>query len=79
MKQAVIYSTNTCPYCVAAKSLLSREGYSFIEHNVSSDQEKYSEMLQLSRARTVPQIVIDNEHIGGYTDLLQHFSQAKKI
>lgn len=76
MNTVTLYSTNTCPYCTAAKTLLSKSGLSYTEHNVARDQEKYQEMLNLSKQRTVPQIVIDDQHIGGYTDLLRYLKHV---
>lgn len=75
MKHATVYSSPTCSYCFAAKNLLTRKGYSFTEFNVRQDPDKLAEMLALSSARTVPQIVIDGKHIGGYTDLVDYFAE----
>lgn len=77
MKHAIIYSSPTCSYCYAAKSLLAKEGYSYTEYNVRQDPNRLTEMLQLSNARTVPQIVIDDKHIGGYSDLVEYFARLK--
>ena len=75
MSNAVIYSTQTCPYCVAAKQLLNSKQIPYEEFDVRADANKMNDMLALSSQRTVPQIVLDGEHIGGYTDLVAHFKR----
>ena len=70
MAQVVIYSKNTCPYCVRAKTLLKMLGQDYTEINIDQDPSKVAEMLEKSQgARTVPQIFIDDKHIGGSDDL----------
>jgi len=65
-----IYSGDYCPYCVRAKSLLKQRGLDFIEYNVQSEPEKRAEMMKRSQgARTIPQIFINNQHLGGCDDL----------
>jgi len=68
MAQVIIYTTNWCPYCNAAKALLRSKSVKFEEIDVTDDPEKRSEMESLSRRRTVPQIFIDGRAIGGYDD-----------
>ena len=65
-----IYSGDYCPYCVRAKSLLKQRGLDFIEYNVQSEPEKRAEMMKRSQgARTIPQIFINDQHLGGCDDL----------
>ncbi len=65
-----IYVSNFCPYCIRAKALLKRKGVSFIEYNVQTDPELRAEMLRRSQgARTVPQIFINDRHVGGCDEL----------
>jgi glutaredoxin 3 len=68
MTQVVIYTTNYCPYCTAAKALLRAKKVEFDEIDVTDDPARRSEMEKLSRRRTVPQIFIDGKPIGGYDD-----------
>ena len=66
----VIYTTQVCPYCVRAKSLLEQKGIAFEEIRVDADANKMQEMLVRSGGRrTVPQIFIGQRHIGGSDDL----------
>ena len=69
--KAKIYSTKICPYCVRAKMLLEKRNIKYIEYKVDEDSDKYMEMLELSGGRqSVPQIFLDEKHIGGYDDLV---------
>jgi len=65
-----IYSSLSCPFCVMAKQLLDRKGVAYTEIRVDLDPTKRQEMMKKSRQRTVPQIFINDESIGGYTDLV---------
>ena len=78
MAKVEVYSTGQCPYCVMAKQLLERKGVKYKEIRVDSDPIKRQEMMQKSRQRTVPQIFINGESVGGYTDLLA-LDRAKKL
>jgi glutaredoxin 3 len=70
MKSVRIYTTPICPYCVRAKSLLTKKGASFEEVDVFMDEKAREEMLAKSGgARTVPQIFIGDTHVGGCDEL----------
>lgn len=70
MPQIVIYTTPTCPYCIAAKKLLNEKGAAFEEISVAFDPIGRSKMSRLAGGRSsVPQIFIDGRHIGGCDDL----------
>jgi GrxC family glutaredoxin len=71
MAKVLVYSTNYCPYCAAAKALLRTKGVPFEEIDVSNDPARRAEMEQLSGRRTVPQIFINGRSIGGYDDVRQ--------
>lgn len=70
MAKIEIYSTPVCPYCTRAKSLLQGKGQSWEEIDISASPETRDEMMSRSGGRrTVPQIFINGQHIGGYDDL----------
>lgn len=70
MPKVEIYTTLKCPYSLKAKELLEEKGVSFSEFRIEGDQERTAEAKQRSGGReTVPQVFIDNEHIGGYQEL----------
>lgn len=69
MADIVVYTTKVCPYCVRAKQLLERKGASYKEVDVSHDQEARMALVERTKQRTVPQIFINDQHIGGYDDL----------
>lgn len=70
MAQVEIYTTPTCPYCAAAKALLTRKGAAYTEVDVSRDPAVRDAMTQRAGGRrSVPQIFIDWRHVGGSDDL----------
>lgn len=70
MAKIEIYSTQFCPYCVRAKDLLDQKGATYTEIKVDTDAAKFEEMLARSEGRrTVPQIFINDQGIGGFDDL----------
>ncbi|MEP3345109.1 MAG: glutaredoxin 3 [Litoreibacter sp.] len=70
MAKIEIYTSSLCGYCHAAKRLLAKKGVEYDETNVGRDSGKKAAMIQRANGgRTVPQIFIDNKHIGGYDDL----------
>jgi glutaredoxin 3 len=72
MSEIEIYTTRYCPYCHAAKRLLSRKGVNYIEIDVSGDPNKRRAMTARANGRTtVPQIFIGSTHIGGCDDLYE--------
>ncbi|SEI41048.1 glutaredoxin 3 [Frateuria terrea] len=71
MPKIEVYSTAVCPYCVAAKNLLKSKGLQWNEVRVDADPAQRDLMLQRSGGRrTVPQIFINDQHVGGYDDLV---------
>ncbi|MFV9875245.1 MAG: glutaredoxin 3 [Rickettsiales endosymbiont of Dermacentor nuttalli] len=74
----VIYTIKTCPYCIKAKELLKSKGESFEEIDVSNNEELRQSMMEKSQGRrSVPQIFINNKHIGGCDDLYELEVQNK--
>ncbi len=65
-----MYSTGTCPYCTRAELLLNNKGFTVTEKiRVDLAPELREDMIQKTGRRTVPQIYIDDRHIGGFDDL----------
>lgn len=70
MAKVLMYSTEVCPYCVRAEQLLKRKGVQVIEKvRVDLQPEIRAEMMKKTGRRTVPQIYINGEYVGGYDDL----------
>lgn len=69
MAKIEIYTTALCPYCSSAKALLDRKGARYEEIDVTFDPEKRRNMTKRSGRRTVPQIWINGQHVGGCDDL----------
>jgi glutaredoxin 3 len=79
MAKIVMYATAVCPYCIRAEELLKRKGVTDIEKiRVDLDPVRRDEMLAKSNGmRTVPQIFIDDFHVGGCDDLHELDHQGK--
>ncbi|MFT4020295.1 MAG: glutaredoxin 3 [Acinetobacter sp.] len=70
MADVIIYSTTVCPYCIRAKQLLQRKGVEYKEINLSNESpEVRVELMQRTNHRTVPQIFINDQFIGGFDQL----------
>lgn len=70
MAEVTIYSTTVCPYCIRAKRLLERKGVAYKEINLSNEApEVRVELMQRTNHRTVPQIFINDQFIGGFDQL----------
>lgn len=70
MAKVLMYSTAVCPYCIRAEQLLQRKGVIEIEKiRVDLQPELRVAMMEKTGRRTVPQIYINDEHVGGYDDL----------
>ncbi len=78
MPDIIIYTSNLCPYCTMAKRLLTAKGVSYTELNVDTTAGLREEMMQRTKRRTVPQIYIADQHIGGFDDL-RALDLAKKL
>ncbi len=72
MNTILIYTTNSCPYCIKAKQLLDNKGINYTEHRIDKNPELLDEVVTKSGGRTtVPQIFINDRHIGGCDDLYE--------
>jgi glutaredoxin 3 len=69
MPNITIYTTGYCPYCVRAKDLLKRKGQTYTEINAEDDAVREEMVAKAGGRRTVPQIFINDQHIGGFDDL----------
>ena len=70
MKKVVIYTGPICNYCSAAKHLLNKKKINYEEIDIGYDDKKREEMLKKSNgAKTIPQIFIEEKHVGGYVEL----------
>ncbi len=76
MPKILIYTSTICPYCIMAKRLLDKKGANYQELNVDTDPKLREEMMLRTKRRTVPQIYIDDFHVGGFDDL--HALEANK-
>lgn len=73
-----IYTWQTCPFCIRAKLLLWWKGVNFTEYKIDGDNEARNAMAERANGkRTVPQIFINQQHIGGCDDLYQLDSQKR--
>lgn len=74
----ILYSSNFCPYCIQAKKLLEKLNLNYQEINIQTSPEKRDEMLTKSNGkRTVPQIFVNEQHIGGFDELNKLVSTGK--
>jgi len=70
MAKIEVYSGDYCPYCTRAKALLKQRNLDFIEYNVQDKPDKRVEMAERAPCvRTIPQIFINDRHVGGCDDL----------
>ena len=76
MNKVEVYSKPNCPHCDRAKSLLHAKGVDYVEFDISDDEARTLEMMQRSQQRTVPQIFINNESVGGFSQLAELNAQG---
>ena len=73
-----IYTWRTCPFCIRAKDLLRRKGVDFVEYSIDGDEAARSQMSRRANGqRSVPQIFINDDHVGGCDDIYDLDSQGK--
>ncbi len=76
--KVMMYGTNACPFCVAARSLLQSKGVDWDEVLIDVHPERRAEMIAKTQRHTVPQIFIGDHHVGGFDDL-QALDQAGRL
>ncbi|HEY5343825.1 MAG TPA: glutaredoxin domain-containing protein [Solirubrobacteraceae bacterium] len=69
MSEVTVYSTDRCPYCTRVKGLLAGRGVEFTEVNLSKDPEGRVELAGKTGMMTFPQVIIDGELVGGFTEV----------
>ncbi|MEH2460547.1 glutaredoxin 3 [Nostoc sp.] len=73
-----VYTWRTCPFCIRAKGLLKDKGVEFIEYSIDGDEAARNKMAQRANGRrSLPQIFINDDHIGGCDDIHALDSQGK--
>jgi glutaredoxin 3 len=72
--QAIVWSKDQCTYCVQAKALLEARGIEYEERNIMQDWTREQLLEVVPTARTLPQIFLDNEYVGGFTELRQRLN-----
>jgi glutaredoxin 3 len=73
-----IYTWATCPFCIRAKTLLKNKGVDFVEYGIDGDEVARSQMQERANGRrSLPQIFINDEHIGGCDDIYALDRQGK--
>ena len=78
--QITVYSKNNCVYCTKAKHLLKTLGLEYEEKMMESFESPQAMLEDIGKqVRTMPQIKIDGELIGGYNQLVEHFADQKKV
>ena len=80
-KMIVIYSKENCIYCTKAKDLVKKLGLEYEEKMFGRDFNSPEELYEAvgKKVRTMPQIMIDNQLIGGYNQLVEHFTDKGKV
>lgn len=71
MPQVTMYTTASCPFCVRARILLDKKGVAYTDIRIDEQPEIRPEMERLSGRSSVPQIFIDEFHVGGFDDLAE--------
>jgi glutaredoxin len=74
--KAIVWSKDNCPYCVQAKNLLQMKGIEYEERNIQKDWTREQLLKAVPGARTVPQIFLDEELIGGFDKLKAHLMEG---
>lgn len=71
MSKAIVWSKNHCPFCDQAKALLTQRGIAYEEKKIGEGFTREDLLEAVPAARTVPQIFLDEEYVGGFTELKQ--------
>ena len=74
--KAIVWSKNQCPYCDQAKSLLKMKGIDYEERNINNGWDREDLLAAVPTARTVPQIFLGEEYVGGFTELKKKLTES---
>ena len=75
MTKAIVWSNIGCTWCEKAKSLLEQKGIEYEERNLAKEWKIQQLLEVVPNARTVPQIFVDDEYVGGYQDLVEYLQR----
>lgn len=75
--KAVVWSKRDCAFCEQAKALLTSKGVEFEERRIGDGWMKEELLEAVPTARSVPQIFVDNQHIGGFVELKNYLEKAE--
>jgi glutaredoxin len=74
--KAIVWSKNHCPYCDQAKALLKMKGIEYEERNINNGWDREDLLAVVPNARTVPQIFLEGELVGGFTELKKKLTES---
>lgn len=72
----IVWSKYHCPYCDQAKDLLRSRGIAFEERKIGDGWTREELLEEIPTARSVPQVILNNKHIGGFTELRQYLEET---
>ena len=72
--KAIVWTKNACPFCVQAKALLEQQGIEYEEKKIGTEYTREQLLEAVPTARTVPEIFLDGELVGGFTELKKKLS-----
>ena len=76
MTKAIVWSKNQCPYCDQAKALLKLKGIEYEERNINDGWDREDLLAAVPTARTVPQIFLGEEYVGGFNELKKKLTEG---
>ena len=74
--KAIVWSKDHCPYCDQAKALLKLKGIEFEERNINNGWDREDLLAAVPGARTVPQIFLGEQYVGGFTELKKKLTES---
>lgn len=74
--KAIVWSKNQCPYCDQAKNLLKMKGIEYEERNINDGWDREDLLAAVPGARSVPQIFLGEEYVGGFTELKKKLTES---